>query len=170
MNEVWKDIKGYEGLYQISDQGNVFSVKRNKTLRPLINTYGYHFVNLHRDGKQIASQIHRLVAEAFIPNPDNKPQVNHINENKADNRVCNLNWMTNKENMNWGTGKERSHQKQINHPNESKQIIQMDLNNNVIAIWPSMSEAERAGFSKGTIWNCCNGVQKTHKGYKWEYV
>lgn len=99
--EEWKDIKGYEGLYQVSNQGRIRSFwHRRKGVDCLVQTsvYGYKYVTLHKE-KQRTFRVHRLVAEAFIPNPEGKPQVNHINGDKGDNRVTNLEWCTGSENM-----------------------------------------------------------------------
>lgn len=116
IGEIWKDIKGYEGIYQVSNLGRVKSLKRysnnnantkDRLLKPSFNKKGYLRVVLCKNGIQYNKTIHRLVAEAFIPNPDNKPQVNHIDEDKTNNRISNLEWMTNKENRNHGTAIKR---------------------------------------------------------------
>ena len=89
MEEIWKDVQGYEGEYQISNLGNVFSVKSNKELK-ITDSHGYGSVMFCHDGKTKRCLVHRLVAEAFIPNPNDLPQVNHIDENKRNNRIDNL--------------------------------------------------------------------------------
>lgn len=99
--EQWKDIPGFENKYQISNTGAVKSSCRNKEIimSPALNTFGYPKVGLYKDSKYTSATVHRLVAEAFIDNPDNKPQINHIDGNKANNNVSNLEWCTNSENM-----------------------------------------------------------------------
>ena len=105
-NMTWADIKDFKD-YEISTEGKVRNKRRGRVLKDRINTSGYLSVILYVNGKPISKLVHRLVAEAFIPNPDNKPQVNHINEIKTDNRVTNLNWMTRLENCNYGTRNKR---------------------------------------------------------------
>lgn len=116
MEELWKDIEGYEGLYQVSNLGRVKSLKRysknnknnnDRILKPVLNTKGYLQLALCKNGVKYNKKLHRLVAQAFIPNPENKPQVNHIDEDKTNNIVSNLEWMTNKENRNHGTAIKR---------------------------------------------------------------
>ena len=112
MEEIWKDISGYEGLYQISNLGNVKSLNYSRTgkeriLKPGTDKDGYLLVTLYKNRNKRPFKIHRLVAKAFIPNPDNKSDVNHKDENKTNNCVDNLEWMTRMENNNFGTRNER---------------------------------------------------------------
>lgn len=102
-----KDIVGYEGLYAITSCGKVWSYKSKRFIIPHPNTQGYLRIKLYKDGYYITYSIHRLVAEAYIPNPENKAQVNHKDENKANNCVNNLEWVTTKENANYGTRNKR---------------------------------------------------------------
>lgn len=109
---VWKDIEGFEGLYQVSNDGKVRSLGNNKSrktkiLKQVTNNCGYKLVGLYKNGKGKFYTVHRLVAQAFISNPNNWPQVNHKNEVKDDNRVCNLEWCTQEYNCNYGTRNER---------------------------------------------------------------
>lgn len=99
LEEVWKYIKGYEGLYQVSSWGRVKRVNTGRILKTIIGKDGYIQINLCKHGIQTRYKVHRLVAQAFIPNPQNKPQVNHIDEDKENNHVENLEWVTNQENM-----------------------------------------------------------------------
>ena len=99
MEEIWKNIKGYNGLYQISNLGNIYSLYTNKILKPFINEKGYLRIDLKGNGKRKIFKVHRLVAEHFINNPNNYKEVNHINGVKTDNRVENLEWCTRSHNM-----------------------------------------------------------------------
>ena len=101
--EEWKEIPGYEGLYEVSNKGNVRNVRRNKLLRLSKNNYGYIQVSLYKNGIKTGPKVHRLVAEAFIPNPDNLPMINHKDEDKTNNNVDNLEWCDVKYNNNYGT-------------------------------------------------------------------
>lgn len=167
MTEVWKDIKGYEGLYQVSDLGRVRSLKFGKE-RLLVgrkNTYGYLQVKLCKDGKMKSCLVHRLVAQAFIPNPNGLQEVNHKDECKTNNVVTNLEWCEHKYNMNYGTGHERSAKA------KSKAVYQYTLNGSLVKLYPSVNEAERiTGYNNGNIVNCCNGKYKQAYGYLWSYT
>lgn len=184
--EVWKDIKGFEGIYQVSNMGNVKSLYRwIKTgrgglqlrggiiVKPKIDKYGYHCLGLSKNGKQYMFTIHRLVATHFLPNPDNLPQVNHKNENKTDNRVENLEWCDAKYNSNYGTRNKKIRAKQINDKNKSKPIIQYNPDNQIIKIWCNAKEAERQiGICATSIRTICNKLyyHKTAGGFKWKYL
>ena len=172
--EVWRDIECYEGFYQVSSDGRVKSLKRKdrfgrvikeRILRPVPASNGYLVVTLYAGGKRKTLKVHRLVCEAFHENQDNKPQVNHINEDKADNRACNLEWCTAKENCNHGTRTERS-AKAL-----SKPVGQYTRDGELIKIWPSTAIVERqTGFSQGSIWGVANGRHKQAYGFIWKYI
>lgn len=108
MMEEWRAVPGYEGLYEVSNMGNVRNVRRNTLLRLSKTNYGYIRVGLCKNGISTGFQVHRLVAQAFIPNPDNLPQINHLDEDKTNNNVDNLEWCTAKYNINYGTARIRS--------------------------------------------------------------
>lgn len=176
MEEIWKDIDEFEGLYQVSNLGNVKSLNYNHTgkernLKARNNGWGYLFVKLYKNGNRKLFTIHRLVAKAFIPNPENKREVNHKDENKTNNRVDNLEWMTSKENINYGTRTVRASKSLINHPEMSKSVLQFTKNGEFIKEWPSTMQIERElGFLSGNISGCCNEKKKTAYGYVWKFV
>ena len=169
-NEEWRDVAGYEGLYQVSSEGRVKSLerkgcKRERILKPKTNRYGYLIVGLYAGGKRKMFFVHRLVCQAFHDNPENKLDVNHINENKTDNRACNLEWSTRKENCNHGTRNVRM------AIAKSRPIAQYTLNGKLLKVWPSTAEVERrAGFDHSAISKAANGNRKTAYGFRWKYV
>lgn len=173
--EIWKDIEGYEGLYQASNKGNIRSLNyRRKGISKLLKlrevTKGYLQVVLWKNKKSKCFQVHRLVAEAFIPNPDNLPQVNHKDENKENNKIENLEWCTNEYNHNYGTRNLRGCDglKKYNIE-KSKRVYQYTLDGKLVSVYSSATECNRSGYNQGCVSACCNGKIKTHKGYKWEY-
>lgn len=172
--EIWKDIKGYEGKYQVSNLGNVKSLNYNRTkkehLLGLYSCRGYLQVVLSKNCICKKFLVHRLVAEAFIENPDNLPQVNHIDENKLNNRVDNLEWCGAKYNTNFGTRLQRIMFTRIvnNGKKAPKKIDQYSLDGKFIKTWNSGAELAKNGFNRANIWKCCNGLLKTSKGYIWK--
>ena len=180
--EIWKDIKGFEGLYRVSNLGRVKSLKRfrkgkndslasvkEKILKPSINHRGYYQVQLWKQSIGKRYMVHRLVWEAFNGSIPEGLQVNHISERKSENRLSNLNLMTPKENINYGTGIERSTKKRINGK-YSKPVLQFTLDNILVKEYPSIRQAEReTGFANSNIIKCCNGKRKQAYGYKWRY-
>ena len=137
MEQIWKDIKGFEGLYQISNYGEVKSLMfingvikkpREKFLFKSTRS-GYYVVNLCKNGKRISKQIHRLVAEAFIPNPDGKKIVNHKDYNRKNNYVENLEWVTQKENVMWSAERMKKPRKVIRTNTKMRNIIYRKSNN-----------------------------------------
>lgn len=188
MIEIFKDIKDLEGLYQVSNFGKILSLNYNGTSKPRLmktvkNKYGYLVVKLFKDRKPKMFRVHRLVAEAFLPNPLNKPYINHkiegdegkkinivyINEDGSiDEENSTIEWVTAKENINYGTCIQRRVKNQTNR-NKSKTVLQFTLDGEFIREWPSTRECERNGFNKGHVSSCCNGKRKSHKGFRWEY-
>lgn len=175
--EIWKDIPNYEG-YQVSNLGRVKSLERldaigrkrkEKILKPQMNSHGYYQVWLCKNSIQKFYIIHRLVWEAFNGSIPENMQVNHINEVKTDNRLENLNLMTAKENSNWGTRNERRVKNLINGK-RSKPVLQFTLDDILVKEYPSTKQVERElGFNQGHISACCKGKRKTAYGYKWKY-
>ena len=173
--EVWKPIPNYEGLYDASNFGRVKSLNYNhtgqiKVLKPKKNKYGYLSITKKKNGLKKFYSVHRLVAMAFIPNPDNLPQVNHRNEIKTDNSVYNLEWCDTKYNCTYWSYREKQSLIQRNNPKQSKPVYQYTLEGMLVHVWPSANEVGRNGFDRRSVIKCCNGKQKTHKGFLWSYV
>ena len=182
--EIWKDIENYEGKYQVSDLGRVRSLERDiyyqngtihhlkeKMLVQRIDKYGYMRVNLYLNGKIKTILTHRLVAEAFIPNPENKPQINHRDEVKTNNVVENLEWCSAQENVNYGTRTARAVQnhkypKLGNHP-KAKAIFCEELNKEFDCI---TSAGKELGVNRVSISQACTGKLKTAGGFHWKYA
>ncbi|MBI6019850.1 HNH endonuclease [Clostridium perfringens] len=173
--EEWKFIKGYEGLYKVSSLGRVKSLTRQikrktgnykiqgKLLSLIKMKNGYLRVGLYKNKKYKLYAVHRLVAEAFLDNSNNFPQVNHKNEVKTDNRVENLEWTTREENINFGTRTERCRKKL------SFKVKGTNVNTGEIIVFPSTVEAGKNGFSQSAVCTSCKN-NKVHKGYVWKYV
>ena len=196
--EIWKDIEGYEG-YQVSNLGRVRSLDRIDSnnhplngviLKPYISNSGYLLVGLYKQQKRDRKLLHRLVAEAFIPNPENKPEIDHINTIKTDNTVflnedgsinyekTNLRWTTRKENINNPITKTKmrinarkpSKGKYGKKHHRSKPIIQYDKEGNFIKEWECANDVERVlGISNKHIGSVCLGKRKSCGGYIWKY-
>lgn len=181
MNEIWKDIKGYEGHYQISNLGRVKSLPRKykwgngykETQEKILSTSkrnnGYLCVSLCIDSKKKTHSLHKLVALTFIPNPNSYPCINHKDENKTNNKADNLEWCDSRYNNNYGEHNLKVSQSNKNHKSKSKTVYQYDLEGNLIKIWESTAECGRNGFNFGAVANCCRGIKKTYKNYKWSY-
>lgn len=180
MKEIWKDIDGYDGRYQVSNLGNVrITSYRNTGMKRLmkisLTNCGYCKVELYRDKKGKMQYVHRLVAMAFIPNPHNKPQVNHIDGNKTNNSVSNLEWASASDNQLHSIAHNLREPSPMtgrfgkSNPT-SKPIYQYDLTGKIIKRWDSISDACRyLGVSHSSITQCLTGKTKTAHGFKWEY-
>ena len=167
MEEIWKDIEGYEDLYQVSNLGRVKSLnyrqtKREKILIPIKNNYyGYLYVMLYKNNNRKFLKIHRLVANTFIDNPNNYTQINHIDECKENNNVNNLEWCDNKYNTNYGTANKRRSEK------HKKAIYCLETDK----IYNSIKECSRElNMSSGFICDVLNGRYRQAKGYTFRYA
>lgn len=171
MEEIWKDVIGYEGLYLISNNGNVMSLNYHglgyqRIIRQSTSCYGYKVVGLSKNGHSSQKFVHRLVAEAFIPNPFGFPQVNHRDEVKINNNVDNLEWCTNRYNVNYGTARERMIKKK-----KKNIVLQYDLSCNLLQTYESIAEAARCtGLCRAHISACYRGKNRTHGGFFWRPI
>lgn len=158
MIESWVDIVGYEGLYEVSNLGRI---RRNgKILKPSKVRHGYLQIALYKNGIYKRFYIHRLVAYAFIPNPNSYPEVNHRDEDKTNNTVDNLEWCTHEYNNNYGTRNERL----------SKPVLQFDLQGNFLREWPSTAKVEEeTGMDHSNISKCCSGNRSSAGGFVWRF-
>lgn len=164
--EIWYPIKGYESLYEVSDQGRVRSLKfgKERILKPIRNTSGYLQVFLCKNGEKKTYRVHRLVAQTFIPNPHNLPEVNHKDENKENNSVHNLEWCTNKYNINYGTRTQRQAEKL------SKPVLQYTKSGELVREWKSTIDVQRnLGYFQNHISSCCNGKLKSAYNFIWKF-
>ena len=179
-SETWKDVVGYEGLYEVSNKGNVYSVERmdalgreqgGLVLKPKYNNRGYLMVSLYKNGKLKNRTVHRIVAEAFIPNPKGFLEINHKDENKSNNEIFNLEWCTREHNVKYGTSIERI----------SKKVRAVNIGTGEVVTFNSTQEAGRKGYSASGVSRACRGTYKTdtgklvggdgrtYKGHKWYY-
>lgn len=164
MKEVWKDIEDYEGLYQVSNLGRVKRVTTNSILKPLKHQQGYLRVRLSKNNIAFTKTIHRLVAQAFIPNPDNKPEVNHIDEDKTNNNINNLEWSTRKDNLNYGTRNKRMSK------TKSIPIIATNINTGEVTEFYGVREcARQLGLHSSNIANTLKNRSKQTGGYTFKY-
>lgn len=162
---IWKPVVGFEKYYLVSDSGQVQSRCRYSVLKPKIDRYGYEVVTLSVNGKQYCRTVHRLVAQAFVPNPNNLPTVNHINENKSDNRSINLEWMSVIANDNYGTRNERMANAKCRSP------VEQILHDGTTVRYKGVTDASRkTGIHRASIAMCCKNTRKTAGGYRWRYV
>ena len=159
--ETFVKIEGFE-KYEVSNLGKVRNIKSGRVLKTSLNNNGYLRLFLCKNNKRKHLYLHRIIATAFIDNPDEKPCVNHIDENKLNNDLSNLEWCTVRENLIHGTRTKRAAEKL------SQKVIQLDLNGNVLNEFESMVQAgQETGVSRSNISSCCNGKLKSAGGYKW---
>ena len=181
--EIWKDIKDYEGLYQVSNWGrfknlNYRNTGKERLKNPSKDVGGYLVINLRKNKETKTCYVHRIVAETFLPNTEGKPCVNHKIEGKkgktmnfvffnedgsVDEERTTLEWATYEENNNYGTRTERAAKAR------SKKVIQLSLSGDLIREWESTKECGRNGFNQGAVAACCRGERKQYKGFLWMY-
>lgn len=184
-NEIWLPIKGYEGLYEISNNGKVKSLarivigKNNRKqtlpelyLAPFVTKRGYWAVNLYKSARFKTKTIHKLIADYFIPNPENKPEVNHKDGNKLNCNIDNLEWVTPSENIS------HAYKNKLRFPvtgitsgsnPHAKKIAQYDLSGNLIKVWACARDAYRCGYDYKAISACVTGYRKTYDNHDWRY-
>lgn len=177
MEEVWTDVPGYEGIYEVSNYCKIRNKKTGRMRQPFIDSGGYCYIKLSKNGKQKGTHTHTIGMKAFVPNPNNLPCINHKNENdKTDNFIfinpdgtvdlekSTLEWCTYKYNMNYGTVRERMSKNNKN----GKSILQKTLKGTPVFIWKSAAEAEICGFNRYGIYLCLSGKRKSYKGFNFE--
>lgn len=186
--EIWKDIKGYEGYYQVSNYGNVRSLDRfdgvhdrkGQLITPILKYNGYLQVGLRKHSQRKYISVHRLVALHFLENPENKEQVNHIDCNKLNNHVDNLEWVTPKENQQHAkrNGLRDHMRKGPDHPyygmrgersKSAKKVVRYNPETHEVKIYNAKILAKDDGFDVTSISKCCHKKLKTHKGYEWYF-
>ena len=193
MNEIWRtavyDGEIYEGLYKVSNWGRILSLDYRRTgkaelMTPRKRKNGYFQVNLWKNGKRKTCLVHRLIAETFLENPENKPEVNHKIEGKkgktmnmvifnedgsVDEERTTIEWVTPKENSNYATRNERI-SKTMTNGKLSKRVIQLSLSGDFIKEWPSTRECGRNGFRHSAVAACCRGEISHYKGFRWMFA
>lgn len=179
MSEIWKDVIGLEGIFQVSNMGRIRSLDKyanvcgggkrlvkGRILKPIKLQNGYYEAQFHHKGERTIYLLHRLVALHFIENPLNLPEVNHKDENPQNNKVENLEWCTSKYNANYGTRNIRMMENR-----EFVSVIQLDKNGNTIKQWNKMTDAcKETGADISSMIRVCKGKQDTCVGYKWKYA
>lgn len=185
--EIWRDVKGYENIYQVSNLGRVKSLERvvngrwgkysvkSKLLTNYVSKSGYNVVSLSKDGKVAYKKVHRLVANAFIPNPNNFPQVNHKDEVKTNNTVIlnedgsvdfdksNLEWCTITYNLNYGSRSIKAAK------TNSKKVYQYTIDGVLVKVWDSLKDVVKGGFNNRGVGQVATRKRKTSGGYIWKY-
>lgn len=193
IGEIWKtaiyDGEIYEGLYKVSNLGKILSLNYKNTgkadlMNPSEDKDGYLKVALYKNKERKTCFVHRLVAQTFLPNPENKPCINHKIQGKKGKKInmvffnedgtidkerTTIEWVTPKENNDYGTRNKRASETQINDPNKSKRVLQLSLSGELIKEWESTAECGRNGFTQSAVCNCCNGKLPHYKGFLWMY-
>jgi|LGVE01.1.fsa_nt_gb hypothetical protein len=182
--EIWRDIPNYELFYQVSNFGRIKSLPRkilksdnkHQTLKGVVLTpvltNRYHIVSLSKCGVRKTYRVHRLVALTFIPNPENKPQINHRDFITTNNAIDNLEWCTASENALHSVkyNKNRNYYREHNHKLKKK-VVQLSLNNVVIKVWESLYSIQKTlNIHKSNVGKVCKGKQHTAGGFKWKYI
>lgn len=166
--------KELQNLYLISNEGRVFSLQQNRFIKWRSNGNGYYNITLRKNNITQKFFIHRLVAIHFIPNPDNKPFINHIDCNPSNNKVDNLEWCSHKENMEYASklgrfNKTAEWTEKIRKASHKKAIIGIHTQTGEVLIYPSIQATKKDGFEPSCVCQCCEGIRKTHKKIKWQY-
>lgn len=183
MKEVWKDVKGYNGLYKVSNKGRVMSLSRTvrckgnsfRTIRQRIlkqemNRLGYCLVSLHKGLKQYSEKVRRLVGIAFIENPNNYAEINHKDENPSNNSVENLEWCDHLYNSKYGTRGRKISKANLNNILTSLPVVQYTKDGKLVNEFPSIQEASRStGIANGSICWACKGKLLSAGGFVWNY-
>lgn len=159
--EVWKPVKGFEE-YSVSNYGRVYSIKSGKIMQQKTTRKGYKEIKLFKDHERHYFRVHRLVATAFVDNPDNLPFINHIDEDKSNNMASNLEWCTTLYNNNYGSRTDKA-------VRARSKPVQAVKNGEVALEFNSVNDAARNGFQASCISLCCNGRMQHHKGYEWRF-
>ena len=162
--QEWRQVKEHPN-YEVNYYGDIRHKQRKKILKPRSNNGGYLYVNFVVNGNRKNFAVHRIVANVFIPNPKDYSEVNHIDYNKQNNCVDNLEWVSSSQNKN------HAYQKEINHISRGKSVEQLDKQGNSIKIYSSVSQAAKElNCSISAISNCASGRTKTSQGYQWRFV
>lgn len=189
MDEIWKPIDGWEH-YEVSSLGRVRASERtainkkgysrklsSKVLKGSKGKLGYRTVNLVDGTNRAKLLVHRIVAKAFIPNPENKPCINHIDNNPSNNTVTNLEWCTPKENTDWMIVQGRFKRTEtwlknldIGLQPRRKRVKRIDPSTGEVVIYDGINKTKKDGFTTSSVSQCCNGTRHSHHGYIWEFV
>lgn len=179
LQEIWKNIEGYEGQYQISNLGRVKSLARinyanhfqdERILTPVDHGKGYLLVHLSRGTKVKQIAVHRLVAETFIPNPNNKPQVNHLDEDVTNNRLDNLEWCSSQENLTYGHRIENAWKTRTANKTRGRRIKKFTISGDLVEIYPTIIVASRENGVSGPALSAAERHNYTSAGHKWRYM